>query len=245
MVQPKVLVLTWLSFDIRPIKLNTQNMNRLSIKQILTPILSLGIILFFYFGPITRTIFENIILSLILIAANYFEYRGNPFAPLGFYKKRFNAKNLLLYAPLSAFSLLCFYVIVLVPSIEMITGVPIDYSSMAHLEGDLPTSLIWMGVVWATAAFGEEIIFRGYLMRQFVKLFGDSKLSLIINILIFSSFFGFMHFHQGITGQLVAGTTGAIFAFIFYTRKYDLWFMIMLHGFFNSLGILSFYFGLA
>ena len=82
-------------------------------------------------------------------------------------------------------------------------------------------------------------------MRQFAKFFGDSKISLVINILIFSSFFGYMHMHQGITGQVVAASMGALFSIIFYIRKYDLWFMILIHGFFNTLGILSFYFGLA
>lgn len=220
-------------------------MNKLSLKQTVTPLATLAIICFMYFGPLTRTIFENIIISLLIIAANYFEYKGKPFSALGLYREKFNAKNLLIHAPLAAFGLFVVYVFALVPGIEMLTGVPIDYSSMSQVRGDLPTAIIWMLIVWATAAFGEEIIFRGYLMRQFVKFFGDSKISLAINILIFSSFFGFMHMQQGITGQLVAGSTGALLSIIFYTRKYDLWFMIVIHGCFNTLGILSFYFGLA
>lgn len=220
-------------------------MKNLTHKQIITPIVTLAIIIFMYFGPLTRTIFENIILSLVIIAANYFEYKGKPFAAIGMYREKFNAKNLLVFAPLTAFGLFVFYVFAIIPGVEMLTGVTIDFSYMAELEGNLSTTIIWLLIIWATAAFGEEIIFRGYLMRQFVKFFGDSKISLAINILIFCSFFGYMHMQQGITGQLVAGSTGALFSIIFYQRNYDLWFMIMLHGFFNTLGILSFYFGLA
>lgn len=220
-------------------------MKNLTIKQIITPLATLAIICFMYFGPLTRTVFENIIISLVIIVANYIEFTGKPFSALGLYREKFNAKNLLILAPLAAFGLFATYVLLIVPGIEMITGVPIDYSSMSQLKGNLPTALIWLLVVWVTAAFGEEIIFRGYLMRQLVKFLGDSKISLAINILIISSFFGYMHMQQGITGQLVAGSTGALFSIIFYTRKYDLWFMIMLHGFFNTLGIFSFYFGLA
>lgn len=198
-----------------------------------------------YFGPITRTVFENIIISLIIIGANYFEYKGKPFSALGLYREKFNAKNLLVIAPLVALVLFFLYVFALVPGIEMLTGVPIDYSSMDQLKGNLPTTITWILIVWATAAFGEEIIFRGYLMRQFVKFFGDSKISLAINILIISSFFGYMHMQQGITGQLVAGSTGALFAIIFAMRKYDLWFMIMVHGFFNTIAFVSIYLGLA
>ncbi|NAY93101.1 CPBP family intramembrane metalloprotease [Muricauda sp. JGD-17] len=220
-------------------------MTKLSLRQIVIPLVTLAIICFMYFGPITRTAFENIILSVIIIIANYLEYKGKPFSALGFYREKFTAKNLLLLAPLVAFVLFVFYVFVLVPGIEMLTGVPIDYSSMSQVKGNLTTTVVWLSIVWATAAFGEETIFRGYFMRQFIKFFGDGKISLVINVLIFCSFFGYMHMQQGITGQIVAGSTGALLSVIFYLRKYDLWFNVMVHGFFNTLGILSFYFGLA
>ena len=220
-------------------------MNKLSLKQIVIPLVTLAIICFMYFGPITRTAFENIIISIIIIIANYIEYKGKPFSALGFQRAKFNAKNLLVLAPLVAIGLFVFYVIAIVPGIEMLTGVPIDYSSMSQLEGNLQVTIVWLLIVWATAGFGEEIIFRGYFMRQFVKFFGDSKISLAIYILIFCSFFGYMHMQQGITGQLVTASMGALLSIIFYIRKYDLWFMIMIHGFINTLGILSFYYGLA
>lgn len=220
-------------------------MKKLTLRQTVTPLVTLAFIGFMYFGPLTRTVFENIIISLVIIAANYFEYKGKPIAALGLHREKFNAKNLLVYAPLTAFGLFVIYVFAIVPVIEMLTGVPIDYSSMAQLKGNLPTTIVWLLIVWATAGFGEEIIFRGYLMRQFVKFFGDSKISLAINIILFCGFFGYMHMQQGITGQLVTASVGALFCIIFYWRKYDLWFMIMLHGFFNTLGILSFYLGLA
>lgn len=220
-------------------------MKNLTLKQIILPIITLSFILFMYFGPVTRTIFENIIISLVIIVANFIEYKGKAFSSLGFYRERFNAKNLLLIAPLTAFGLFVFYVFALVPTVEMLTGDPINYTNTEQLRGNLPTTLTWLLVIWVTAAFGEEIIFRGFFVRQFVKFFGDSKISLLINMLIFCSFFGYMHMQQGLTGQIVATTVGALFFIIFYLRKYDLWFMVMIHGFFNTLGILSFYFGLA
>lgn len=220
-------------------------MKTLTPKQIITPLLTFAIIGFMYFGPISRTIFENIIISVLIIGANYFEYKGKPFSALGFCRENFNAKNLLILAPLTAFGLFVLYVFALVPLIETLSGVPIHYTNTAELKGNLPTTISWLFVIWVTAAFGEEIIFRGYFIRQFVKFFGESKISIAINILLFSSFFGYMHMQQGITGQLVATSVGILFSVIFYLRKYDLWFMVMIHGFFNTLGILSFYFGLA
>lgn len=198
-----------------------------------------------YFGPIRRTILENIIISIIIVIANYLEYKEKPFSALGFKREKFTTQNLLLHAPLAAMAVFTFYVFVIVPLITKLTGAPIDYSSLDFLEGNLKVSLAFILVMWATAAFGEEIIFRGYFIQQFVKFFGDSKVSIVINIVLFASFFGFMHMQQGITGQLVTGVMGVIFGSIFYLRKYDLWFMVVMHGVFNTIGVVCFYFGLA
>lgn len=163
-------------------------MKKMTLRQIIIPIVTLFIICFMYFGPITRTAFENIIIAIIIIIANYIEYKGKPFSALGFKREKFNVKNLLVHAPLVALGLFVFYVFVVVPGIEIVTGIPIDYSNMNQLEGNFGLSIVWLLIVWATAGFGEEIIFRGYLMRQFIKFFGDGKISLAINILIICSF---------------------------------------------------------
>jgi membrane protease YdiL (CAAX protease family) len=220
-------------------------MNKINLKPTLIPLITIAIILFIWFGPIRINYIENIIISIIIIIANYIEYKGNPFAALGFQRKKFTFKNILILAPLAALGLFAFYVFAAVPGITKLTGVPIDYSSFDQLKGNLPACLIALLVVWATAGFGEEIIFRGYFMRQFVKFFGESKVSITFNIVLFACFFGFMHSYQGITGQLVAGFVGALFALIFYFRKYDLWFIIAVHGFFDTVAIICLYYGLA
>lgn len=220
-------------------------MNKTTLRQTLIPLITFAIICFMYFGPITKTPFENIIISIIIIIANYIEYKGKPFSALGFQYTRFNAKNLLVLAPLVAIGLFAFYVIAIVPGVEMLTGVPIDYSSMSQLKGNLQLTIIWLLLVWATAGFGEEIIFRGFFMRQFIKFFGESKISIALNIVLITGFFGFMHSQQGITGQLVTWITGALIALIFYLRKYDLWLVIAVHGFFNTIALICIYFGLA
>lgn len=220
-------------------------MNNISLRQTLIPLCTVAVICFMYFGITHRSIFENIIISVIIIIANYFEYKGKIFSALGFQHERFTVKNLLFLAPLAALGLFAFYAFAIVPLVTKLTGVPINYSSVHFLEGNLQASLVAVLVMWATAAFGEEIIFRGYFIRQFVKFFGDGKVSIAINIVLFSCFFGFMHMQQGITGQLVTGFMGVLFGSIFYMRKYDLWFMIVLHGVFSTLGVICFYYGLA
>ncbi|WP_282165206.1 CPBP family intramembrane glutamic endopeptidase [Cellulophaga baltica] len=220
-------------------------MNKITLRQTLIPLITLAIICFIWFGPIQIGMIENIVISILIIIANYIEYKGKLFSALGFQREKFTLKNIFVLAPLVALGLFAFYVFAVVPGVTELTGVPIDYSSFKQLEGNLPSCLIALLVVWATAGFGEEIIFRGYFMRQFVKFFGESKVSIILNIVLFACFFGFMHSYQGITGQLVAGFVGSLLALIYYLRKYDLWFIIAVHGFFDTFALICIYFGLA
>ncbi|QLE00804.1 CPBP family intramembrane metalloprotease [Galbibacter sp. BG1] len=220
-------------------------MNNLSLKQIIIPLITTVIICFLWFGPIRIPYIENIIIAILIIIMSYIEYQGKPFSTLGIRREKFTFKNIFLLAPLVALGLFAFYVFVLVPGITKLTGAPIDYSAFNQLTGNLSASLVALVLVWATAGFGEEIIFRGYFMRQFVKFFGESKVSIVLNIFLLSCLFGFMHSYQGITGQLVTGIVGAILALIFYLRKYDLWFVIAVHGFFDTIAIICVYLGLA
>ena len=220
-------------------------MNKITLRQILIPLITIAIICFLWFGPINLGFLPNIIASIVIIIANYLEYKGKAFSELGFQREKFTTKNIFVLAPLVALGLFIFYFFALVPVITKLTGVPIDYSSFDGLKGNLPATLITVLIVWATSGFGEEIIFRGYFMRQFVKFFGESKISIVLNIVLVTGFFGFMHSQQGITGQLVTWITGALIALIFYLRKYDLWFVIAIHGFFNTIALICIYFGLA
>jgi membrane protease YdiL (CAAX protease family) len=219
-------------------------MNKITLRQTLIPLITIAIICFLWFGPIRISYIENIIISILIIVANYIEYKGKPFSALGFQREKFTFKNIFVLAPLVALGLFVFYVFALVPGITELTGDPIDYSSFDQLKGNLPACLIALLLVWATAGFGEEIIFRGYFMRQFAKFFGESKVSIVLNIVLLACFFGFMHSYQGITGQLVTGIVGALLALIFYLRKYDLWFIIAVHGFFDTIALICIYFGL-
>ncbi len=220
-------------------------MNKITLRQTFTPLITTAIICFLWFGPIRISYIENIIISILIIIANYIEYKGKPFSALGFQREKFTVKNIFVLAPLVALGLFVFYVFALVPGITKLTGAPIDYSSFDQLKGNLPACLIALLLVWVSAGFGEEIIFRGYFMRQFVKFFGDSKVSIVLNIVLFAFLFGFLHSYQGITGQLVTGFVGALIALIFYLRKYDLWFIIAVHGFFDTIALICVYFGLA
>ncbi|MDY8135418.1 type II CAAX endopeptidase family protein [Aquimarina sp. 2201CG5-10] len=214
-------------------------MNKSSLKTNLTPIITVIILCLLYLSGY----FQMIIAGFIVLIASAIEYKKDLFKSLGFQRKRLNLKSLLVVAPLLGAAFFLFYYYIMVPSVAYITGQPIDFSVFEPYKGNLPGILNLLVFMWAAAAFGEEIVFRGYLMRQFTKFFGSSKISLVINILLFGFIFGWVHAYQGITGQIVAGITGMLLAIIFHIRKNDLWFNVAVHGFIDSVAFLFIYYG--
>lgn len=186
---------------------------------------------------------QIIIAALILLLASVIEYKKDCFKSLGFQRKRINAKSLLVIAPLFGTALFLFYYYIMVPSVTHLTGQPMDFSAFETYTGNLPATMILLVFIWVSAAFGEEIVFRGYLMRQFTKFFGSSKISLVVNILIFGFVFGWIHAYQGISGQILTGILGMLYAIIFHIRKDDLWFNIAAHGFFDTTALVFIYYG--
>lgn len=197
----------------------------------------------FYFdlGLGTTTIF---ILTALVILASYLDSSNNLFPSLGFQKKKFSARNLLLLAPIAAFALLMIYRYLLYPIVVKFTGIPVDISAFDALRGNLPVLLGTLAYVWTSAAFGEEIVFRGYFMTRFSKVFGTSTFSIVVNIILFGVFFGTIHAYQGITGQILNGLVGAMIATLFHLKKNDLWFCIVVHGMFDTIALTAVYLGI-
>ncbi len=214
-------------------------MNKTFLTTKLTPIIAIILCCILYLSGY----FQMIIAALILVLASAIEYRKDLFKSLGFQRKKINVKSLLITAPLFGIVSFLFYSFIMVPSVISLTGHPIDFSVFEPYEGNLPATLSLFVLIWASAAFGEEIVFRGYLMRQFTKFFGSSKISLIINILLFGFIFGWIHAYQGISGQILTGIVGMFLAVVFHIKKHDLWFNIAVHGFIDTVALVFIYYG--
>ncbi|WP_298542031.1 CPBP family intramembrane glutamic endopeptidase [uncultured Aquimarina sp.] len=214
-------------------------MNKTFLTTKLTPVIAIVLCYILYLSGN----FYMIIAALILLIASAIEYKKEIFSSLGFQRKGINIKNLLIVAPLLGIVIFFFYGYVMMPSVTYLTGQPIDFSVFEPYKGNLPATLSLFALIWASAAFGEEIVFRGYLMRQFTKFFGSSKISLVINILLFGFIFGYIHAYQGLSGQILSGITGMLLAIIFHIRKNDLWFNIALHGFIDTVALVYIYYG--
>lgn len=131
---------------------------------------------------------------------------------------------------------------VVMPVMNRVTGETIDYSGFASLQGDMGQLLTILVFSWTLAAVGEELTYRGYVMRTLGRLLGEGKTGVVLAIFVSSLLFGLAHTEQGLVGVVVTTIDAVVFSWL--KRRFDgnLWAPILAHGFYNSVGVITFYF---
>lgn len=130
------------------------------------------------------------------------------------------------------------------PAIAYLTGQPVDLSDFRPLVGNTKLLLIYFAAIWTLAAFGEEMVYRGYIMNR-VADFGDrTTLAWGVSAIVVSIFFGIGHYYQGISGMIGSGISSLIFAGVYFLLNRNIWVAVLAHGFSNSIGLFIIYFGL-
>lgn len=120
------------------------------------------------------------------------------------------------------------------PLITHWLGVEPDISRFDPVRGNLLALSFMLLVVWTTAAFGEEMIFRGFFLNRINELGTKNPLSLIIAILISSVFFGLGHSYQGLAGIILTTIVGLVFCGFYLLSGRNLWVTILIHGFYDT-----------
>ena len=100
-------------------------------------------------------------------------------------------------------------------------------------------------VAWGSAAFGEELVFRGFLQSRLELVFGWTRVPGVLAVLTQAIVFGALHFYQGAGGAIVAGTTGLIIGLVYIAGGRNLWVPILLHGLIDTVSLSAIYFGVA
>jgi len=75
-------------------------------------------------------------------------------------------------------------------------------------------AVLWV-VLSTSAGFSEELVFRGYLQRQFTALTGRTSLALLLQTAVF----GIAHGYQGVQACLAIALYGALFTLLALWRK--------------------------
>ena len=129
------------------------------------------------------------------------------------------------------------------PVLARLTGKLPDVSLFAPLEGNLHFFLISLTVAWTLAAFGEEFVYRGYLLRRIAQVLGDEPRAWRAALVTTSILFGVGHVYQGLSGVISAGLGGFVFGLLYLASGRNLWVCVIAHGTTDTLGFLLLYLG--
>lgn len=112
----------------------------------------------------------------------------------------------------------------------------------AYLENNLPLLIAFLIVIaWGVAGFGEEMLFRGFLLGRFETLFGGTRLALALAILAQAALFGLGHASQGLYGIVQTGSIGLIMGIAYLAGGRWLWPVIIAHGLVDTISLMQEY----
>ena len=110
------------------------------------------------------------------------------------------------------------------------------------LRGNTAEYLYWLlPVAWGSAAFGEELVFRGCLQSRLERLFGSGKGAAFLAAIVQAMIFGAMHGYQGAGGAMLAGGTGLVLGLVYVVGGRNLWACIVLHGLIDTVSLTALY----
>jgi membrane protease YdiL (CAAX protease family) len=132
---------------------------------------------------------------------------------------------------------------VILPSLHRLTGEPLDLSELEALKGNASVALLLLAASWLSAAFPEELLYRGYLLNRLSDFFGRHTAGWAVSAALVSVAFGFAHHAQGITGILDNVIAGLLFAGLYFASRGNLWLPILTHGIIDTTSVALLYYG--
>jgi len=115
-----------------------------------------------------------------------------------------------------------------------------------HAHPGLLQYLYWIvPVTWGAAAFGEELLFRGFFLTRFLGMLPPARWGVILAVVMQAAIFGLLHLYQGVVGAAMAGVIGLVLACVYLLSGRNLWAGILLHGTIDSISVTVLYLRLA
>ena len=124
-----------------------------------------------------------------------------------------------------------------------ITGIPegTNMSGYDYLENNFMMLLLTLFGVYIVSSFGEEVIYRGFLINRISQIGNDSKKATVIAIILSSIIFGLIHYAWGPMGIVQTGCMGLALGICYIKLKKRLWILILAHAYMDTILMLQMY----
>ena len=124
-----------------------------------------------------------------------------------------------------------------------ITGIPenANMSGYDYLKDNVLMLMVTLAGVYIVSSFGEEVIYRGFLINRIKEIAPDSKAIVSIAIILSSVIFGLIHYEWGPMGMVQTGFMGLGLAICYVKLKKRLWIIVLAHAYMDTILIIQMY----
>ncbi|MBN2385503.1 MAG: CPBP family intramembrane metalloprotease [Anaerolineales bacterium] len=132
----------------------------------------------------------------------------------------------------------------IVPGLSRLTHRPLDLGQFAALHESVPQLILWLTTSWTIGAFGEELVYRGYLLNRVADLFKVRQAGWIMGLIGSSALFGLGHAYQGIPGIFETFLFGCGMAGLYLAGRRNIWLPVIAHGVYDTVALVLIFLGL-
>jgi uncharacterized protein len=186
--------------------------------------------------PISKTPF------LLLLGWISMHVRGVRWRELGFTSYR-NWRLTLIFGIAAGAVAETFQLLITQPLLARLTGKQPDLADFRILTGNVKWTLIALAFTWTLAAFGEEMVWRAYLMNRVAGLGNRTRFAWVCSLLVVNAVFGLAHSNQGVTGIIEEGIAGVLLGLMYLGTGRNLAVPIVAHGVQDTIDMILIFFG--
>jgi uncharacterized protein len=118
-----------------------------------------------------------------------------------------------------------------------------DLSDLRPLVGNRSLLALALFLTSTLAAFGEELVYRGYLMNSVANFFGRTRAAWTLTLVLISILFGFGHFDQRVIGQIESVTGGCLLGLFYLACGRKLAVPVVAHGVQDTIDVFLIFLG--
>ena len=129
---------------------------------------------------------------------------------------------------------------------QLFTKLPLqDLSKLAAIRGNTQLyRYMLFPVTWGAAAFGEEMLFRGFMATRLLAIIGSDRFAArALAVIGQAALFAAGHAYLGPRGVINAALLGAVFSTFYFRNGRNLWPLFIAHGLIDTVSLTLLYFG--
>lgn len=116
-----------------------------------------------------------------------------------------------------------------------------DMSGYAYLRGNLPMLILALAAVYVVSSFGEEVIYRAFLINRLAELGSGGTWAWRSAVFASAIVFGLVHFDWGLIGIVQTGCMGLALGVSYLVVRRNLWVLILAHAYMDTILLVQLY----